>query len=81
MQDYQCPSLPLDGRAGVGPSPVPIYQLTSRDLVDAIRVLQTEATRNAAKRVGARLRQIDGLGTATQHMYRGLVADAQSTVM
>ncbi|GLC42175.1 hypothetical protein PLESTM_001300200 [Pleodorina starrii] len=69
----------LCGRAGVGPPPVPIYKLTAADLTGAIRVLQSEGARDAAKRAGARLRQLDGLGAAVRHIYRGLLATATPT--
>jgi hypothetical protein len=63
-------------RSGVGPPPVAIYKLTAADLENAICVLQTEAVQDAAERAGSRLRQVDGLGTAVQHIYRGLLARA-----
>ncbi|KXZ43027.1 hypothetical protein GPECTOR_106g121 [Gonium pectorale] len=67
----------LVARVGCGPPPVPIYSLTAADLERAIRVLQSEAARDAAKRAGAELRRADGLGVATRHIYRGLQAAAR----
>ncbi|GLI61885.1 hypothetical protein VaNZ11_004396, partial [Volvox africanus] len=65
----------LCGRAGVGPMPVPIYKLTRIDLHYAILVLLSEDARDAAKALGGRLRQTDGLAAAVQHMYRGLTVE------
>lgn len=65
----------LCARAGVGPAPVPIHHLNADNLAAAIRALQGDEVRAAAKRAGSRLREGSGVARCVEHIYRGLQAE------
>lgn len=59
-------------RAGVGPAPCPIGQLTAELLTEKLKALALPETRRAAQRLAAKMQTEDGVGKAVAHFERWL---------
>ena len=56
--------------AGVGPRPVPIGRLCTKDLLAAFVAFDAPETRRSAQRVAEQMALEDGCSAAVQHFHR-----------
>jgi UDP:flavonoid glycosyltransferase YjiC (YdhE family) len=60
--------------AGVGPRPVPIGRLTTKDLLAAFAAFDTPEVRASAERVAAQMALENGRSAAVEHFHRHDIA-------
>lgn len=58
--------------AGAGPAPIPYAQLTSENLAEAIQTALLPFTKEAAQKLGERIRSEDGVKAGVESLYRHL---------
>mmetsp|Transcript_39814 Transcript_39814/g.88504 ORF Transcript_39814/g.88504 Transcript_39814/m.88504 type:complete len:1166 (+) Transcript_39814:378-3875(+) len=57
-------------RAGVGPAPVPIDDLNTDKIIDALKTLILPTCQQAAKRIQGLMKQEDGIAGTVDHLHR-----------